>query len=221
MTNNIIYKSTIFKDTSDVLALDVTQNNIDKTDFETNFKSLANTLTDFIFGENNVFVQLSFTDFKTKVISWNDVSYSEKNKKYDIFLPINELSFSNGKLSVDATVTVSNIVNDSNIFLNDIFTPYVKNTETTFRTYTVPTGKTFRIVAFQANTNHPLGADISLKINGIAKMKFYLDPSFQNTDIRVYTAPVKIADPGDVVTLTYNVQKASNEINTILIGIES
>ena len=130
------------------------------------------------------------------------------------------LTFVGDRLKVDAAVTVTaSIVNDSNIFLSDIFT-ITSKAETTIRTYTVPTGKTFRLVAFQVNTDNPLGANVQLKVDGVVKIRFYFDPNKGNLS-PLYTAPVKIADAGQVVTITETAQIPRGEINTLLVGIES
>lgn len=127
-----------------------------------------------------------------------------------------------GRLKVDTTissVSVNAIVNDSNIFLTDIFT-ITSKAETTIRTYTVPTGKTFRLVAFQVNTDNPLGVNVQLKVGGVVKIRFYFDPNKGNLS-PLYTAPVIIATAGQVVTITETAQIGRGEINTVLIGIES
>ena len=126
------------------------------------------------------------------------------------------------RLAVDAkigAVTISSIINDSNIFLTDIFTVTLK-TEQTIRTYTVPTAKSFRLVAFQVNSNHPLGVDVMLKVDGVAKLKIYLDPSVGSETSYVYTAPVLIATAGQVVTITSLASIARGEVATMLVGIE-
>ena len=128
----------------------------------------------------------------------------------------------NKRLRVDAqigSVTLSSIVNECNIFLTDIFTITTK-TETTIRTYTVPTGKTFRLVVFQANADHPLAIDIKLKVNGVEKIKFYLDPGFGRDNQYFYTQPAIFATAGQVITITEEPSAPRGEVNTILAGIE-
>jgi hypothetical protein len=117
-------------------------------------------------------------------------------------------------------VTVSSIVNDSNIFLSDIFTIVSKN-EATIRTYIVPIGKIFRLVAWQVNADHPLALDILLKLNGVSKVKFYLDPSTGHNSDYIYTAPVPFATAGQVITITVDPTMPRGEVNSILVGIES
>src|SRR3989344_5009994 len=82
----IIFKTVIYKDTTDTVGLDITQNNIDKTDFETNYKSQATTVNEISSAEALSIATISFADFKIKVGSWVDVVYSETPKRYDIFL---------------------------------------------------------------------------------------------------------------------------------------
>lgn len=131
-----------------------------------------------------------------------------------------QFQFTAGKLKVDAVLTATAaIVNDSNIFLTDIFT-ITNKTETTIRTYTVPTGKTFRLVAYQVNSDNPLGVNVQLKVDGVVKLRTYIDPN-RGTPPPTYTAPVKIADAGQVVTITEVAKIGRGEINTMLVGIES
>jgi len=126
------------------------------------------------------------------------------------------------RLAVDAkigAVTISSIVNDSNIFFSDIFT-ITNKVETTIRSYTVPTGKSFRMVVFQVNTDNPLGVRVQLKVDGVVKVRYYFDPNRGNL-APLYTAPVTIATAGQVVTITETADIGRGEINTVLVGIES
>jgi len=221
---NSFYKTVIYTNTANVIGVNITQNTIDKIDFETNYKSTAIGITDATFFDTSLSSVLDFTVFKTKVSNWDDVRYLVRdNNRYEIFTlqntPIDQVKVDITSIQ-SGTVNIGSIVNDANIFLSDIAVISSKNA-TTLRTYTVPAGKSFRLVAWQVNLDHPVAIDIILYINDVAKLKFYLDPSNGNDSNYIYTAPVKIANAGDVLTIKFEPTMPRGEINSVLVGIES
>src|SRR3972149_1254201 len=71
------------------------------------------------------------------------------------------------RIAVDAkisAITLSSLINECNIFRSVIHT-IVSKADTVIDTYTVPFGKTFRLVTFQANADHPVAIDVFLKVN--------------------------------------------------------
>ena len=126
------------------------------------------------------------------------------------------------RLAVDAKVTgitLSSIVNECNIFLTDVHT-IVSKADTIIRTYTVPTAKTFRLVTWQVNVDHPVAIDIMLEVDGVTKVKFYLDPSFGSDHADFNTSPVIFATAGQVVTVKISPTMPRGEINSVITGIE-
>jgi hypothetical protein len=216
------YRTTIYKDTTNVVGLNISQNNSYKTDFETNYKNLTVIITEADFLDTSLNILLNFNQFKLIVTSWSNVRCLEREDRYEIFtLQESELSVVDVQATiVGGNVNINSIVNDSNKFFSDIYDITSKNI-TTIRTYTVPTGKTFRLVAWQVNADHPLAIDIMLKVNNVTKIKFYLDPSQGLSTNYIYTAPVLFASAGDIVTVVIEPTAPRGELNSVLIGIES
>jgi len=202
-TSTLEYFTEIWKDTSKVEGIDVIQNNIDLVDFETNYKPYINLSPTGEDGEINVNVTGT-----SRVKLWDDITevgVTEDNR-----------------LKVDAElsgITLSTIINECNIFLTDIFTIISKN-EITIRTYTVPIGRIFRLVLWRMDADHPLAIDCNLKVNGVTKKKFYLDPSQGKDSDNFYTLPVIFATEGQVITITIEPTMPRGEINSVLVGIE-
>jgi len=82
------YKTILFKNASNVIGFsssDITQNNTDKTDFEINFKATAVKVNDVIIAETTFISDLSYTNFKVKIVSpltWGNVRYTEDATQY-------------------------------------------------------------------------------------------------------------------------------------------
>lgn len=138
----------------------------------------------------------------------------------------NVVNISNGKLEVEATfgaINIGAIVNDCNKFLyNAEYSINAKSpTEETLITYTVPTGKEFRFVAFQLNSDSPLAVDVRIKVDGTTIMKHYVENGVQVDTRELYTSPTKIADAGQTITVTSEAQTKKGEISVVLVGIES
>jgi len=80
-----LYRTTIYKDTSNVLGLNISQNNTDKTDFETNYKNTAIAVSNVVISETTFLTELSYATFKTKVVTpilWSDVKYTDDGLRY-------------------------------------------------------------------------------------------------------------------------------------------
>ena len=153
----------------------------------------------------------------------------KRNVGFGTILDVNGIPFTsvmdlagNNRLAVDANITavsLSSLTNECNIVFMDITTISTKS-DVTIRTYTVPNGKSFRIVTFQAMADHPLAIDIVLRVAGVDKIKFYLDPSQGSDNANFMTSPALIATSGQVVTIIASPTMPRGEINTILTGIE-
>lgn len=130
------------------------------------------------------------------------------------------------RLAVDVnlgTVSIGAIVNRANIFLEAAEFPIGARTpnEEELVTYTVPTGKKFDIVAIHANSDSPLGVDIRIKVNGVVKMKLYIETGTDLSPHEIYLSPTVFAVAGDVVTATSEALMRNGEISFLLTGIES
>ena len=78
-----LYKTTIYKETADIVGIDATQEGANKTDFETNFKSQAIAVDDVAIAETTFITDLSYSDFKAIIVSpigWADVKYVSNGK---------------------------------------------------------------------------------------------------------------------------------------------
>ena len=67
----------------------ITQNNTDKTDFETNFKSQAVKVDEIVPIETVFIISKTYTEFKALIINpinWSDVKYIQGANKYYLFL---------------------------------------------------------------------------------------------------------------------------------------
>ena len=87
--SNYLYKTIIYKDTTNIYSLNITQNNIDKTDFETNRKSSSQSITEIFISETSFITEESYANFTARIISpitWADVKYIENSTKYILYL---------------------------------------------------------------------------------------------------------------------------------------
>lgn len=87
---NYLHKSALFKVTDNVASIDIAQNNADKTDFETNFKSQAKQVDSLIIAETTFEVNKTYAQFKAIIdgvtITWADVKYTETEGGYRLYL---------------------------------------------------------------------------------------------------------------------------------------
>lgn len=224
---NIIYRTTIYKDTTDVVGIDIGQNNADKTDFETNYKSQAVTITDVAIGEDDIISDLSFTAFKTKVTSWTNVQYVENTKKYVIYLFIgfafeqvgNERilkiagNSSATPIPISGTISQTAISPAKNLYRQSLFAPLVANTWRNFIRFTVPTGKKMLIHNFSSLSSAAATrtrvaikenlATYNYDTNTFTKLfNAEADRFFSNIDFIVTTALVNTATFNITVTYT-------------------
>jgi hypothetical protein len=86
-----LYKTRIWKDTTNVIGVDPAVEAANKTDFETNYKSSAIGVSSIEIAETTFITDLTYTEFKAKItgdITWGDVKYSE-NSRYDLYIITN------------------------------------------------------------------------------------------------------------------------------------
>lgn len=87
---NYLHKSALFKITDNVANIDAAQNNADKVDFETNFKSQAKNIDSLIIAETTFEVNKTYAQFKAIIdgvtITWADVKYTETDGGYRLYL---------------------------------------------------------------------------------------------------------------------------------------
>ena len=87
---NYLHKSALFKITDNVASIDIAQNDADKTDFETNFKTQAKQVDSLIIAETTFEVNKTYAQFKAIVdgvtITWADVKYTETEGGYRLYL---------------------------------------------------------------------------------------------------------------------------------------
>ncbi len=85
-----LHKSALFKVTDNVASIDIAQNDADKTDFETNFKSQAKQVDSLIIAETTFEVNKTYAQFKAIIdgvtIAWADVKYTETEGGYRLYL---------------------------------------------------------------------------------------------------------------------------------------
>lgn len=117
-------------------------------------------------------------------------------------------------------VAIGAIVNEANIFKSshsDI------NSKAAFSvlSYTVPAGKKFLLTAFHASADHPLAIDVALRVNGVEKIEYYLDPAAGNDERQlVLTTPTLFATAGQTIDVYIEPTMPRGEINIIYVGIE-
>ena len=87
---NYLHKSALFKVTDNVASIDIAQNDADKADFETNFKSQAKQVDSLIIAETTFEVNKTYAQFKVVIdgvtITWADVKYTETEGGYRLYL---------------------------------------------------------------------------------------------------------------------------------------
>lgn len=91
--SDYLYNAIIYKTTDNVVGLDVTQNNLDKTDFETNYKSSCEDITLVNVAATTFEHDETYTDFKAMItgdITWSDVKMVEGDNKYTLYLLISQ-----------------------------------------------------------------------------------------------------------------------------------
>jgi len=84
-----LYITAIYRDTSNLIGFDIVQNDLDKTDFQTNYKSSCNEVTEISFAETTARIEKTYTQFKALItgdLVWSDVKLSIMNKKYELYL---------------------------------------------------------------------------------------------------------------------------------------
>ena len=84
------YMHEIRTDATNSYGFDNSQEATDKTDFETNFKSSALSVSSVEIAENTAEIIKSYTGFKTLIdgttITWADVRYVTETDHYDLYL---------------------------------------------------------------------------------------------------------------------------------------
>ena len=87
---NYLHKSALFKNTDNVASIDAVQNDADKTDFESNFKSQAKNIDTLIIAETTFEVNKTYAEFKSIVdgvtVTWADVKYTETEGGYRLYI---------------------------------------------------------------------------------------------------------------------------------------
>jgi len=85
-----IYKTILYRDTTNVIGLNVTQNNIDLADFEANYKASSTSVDSIVIMETTFQIDKTYTQFKALVdgatILWSDVRFVKDPQKYCLYL---------------------------------------------------------------------------------------------------------------------------------------
>ena len=87
-----IYEANIYKDTTGVIGVDVTQNTADKTDFETNHKSGCLQVDAITILQTSYRLDKTYTQFDALItgdITWADVKFIDDGKTYKLYLITN------------------------------------------------------------------------------------------------------------------------------------
>ena len=85
-----LYRAEIFKSSTGLggwTQAQIDQNNSDRSNFETNFKSTAVKISIVFLGATTFITELSYANFKAKIVSpiaWTDVKYIENNTSYSL-----------------------------------------------------------------------------------------------------------------------------------------
>ena len=95
---SVVYRSTIYKAGVVVAGLNQSQNDTDRSDWETNYKASAKAVDQYIVGETMPVAVVSFTALKALVagdVTFADVHYTESAERYDInlLLPVAQGAF--------------------------------------------------------------------------------------------------------------------------------
>jgi hypothetical protein len=83
-----LYKTTLFKSTVNVIGAPA-DNDVNKTDFETNDKALASKVSDVMLASTTFIVDKTYVEFEallTPPLTWADVKYLEDERKYVCYL---------------------------------------------------------------------------------------------------------------------------------------
>jgi len=86
---NYLYTTMIYTDINGLIGFDITQNNLDKTDFETNYKSSCVGISGLALAETTVRIDKTYAQFKaliTGAIVWGDIKLSTMAKRYELYL---------------------------------------------------------------------------------------------------------------------------------------
>ncbi len=87
---NYLYKTILFINTTNVVGINVSQNNTDKAAFETNGKPTAKKVSGITIGETTFEILKSYTDFVALLLTpltWASVKYEElPNLKYILYI---------------------------------------------------------------------------------------------------------------------------------------
>ena len=80
----VLYQTTIFTDTTNVIGLDMQANATALTDFETATKKDIALSVESIYPQETVAL-LTWNIFISKVVLWSDVMYVQYSNRYEIF----------------------------------------------------------------------------------------------------------------------------------------
>jgi hypothetical protein len=83
------YRTILYVDTANVIGLDTTQNALDVANYVNNYRADTDKLDEILMAETAFLIDLSYTDFKTKVvdpIAWTDVKEIHRQGRYELNL---------------------------------------------------------------------------------------------------------------------------------------
>jgi len=88
-----LYTTTIYTETDNVIGINVTQNNIDLTDYENNHQSDTVKVTELQIAETTFKSDLSYVDFDALIVApydWGDVKEVNGAGSYNLYLITSE-----------------------------------------------------------------------------------------------------------------------------------
>ena len=83
-----LYTTILYTDTS-ILSNVPTNNDSNKSDFETNYKSQAVKVASLTVAETTYILDVDYSTFKSKIASpivWSDIRYTDTNSSYKLYL---------------------------------------------------------------------------------------------------------------------------------------
>ena len=84
-----LHTTTLYRVTTNVYGINVTQNNLDIADYETNYKSLTQEASEVTIAETTVISSISYADFKAHItgdITWADVICVTTTNRYELYI---------------------------------------------------------------------------------------------------------------------------------------
>lgn len=86
---NYAYKTILYRDTNNVAGLDVSTNNTNLSEYETNHQSSALQISTINFAETTFLIDKTYSEFDALIVSpyaWSDVKEVLTDQRYELYL---------------------------------------------------------------------------------------------------------------------------------------